>query len=143
MADLKVSALSERQFTGTRTDRLSFPNSFEQGRKWPLLLALLDDDPSLADPIAHLLRQALRSTASEIALKKLDSWMQAAQADPACADILIRLLPNLVENEPDRARLLDRVRRRRLAWADALRPDIAEQLAATLKTIHNGKRVYG
>lgn len=143
MADLKVSALSERQFTGTHPDRLSFPKGFEERLKWPLLLALLDDDPSLVNAISSLLRQTLRSAAREIVLKKLDSWMQTAQADPACATVLVNLLPNLVENESDRARLLDRVRRRRLAWADALRPDIAEQLAATLEHTPNGKRKYG
>jgi hypothetical protein len=140
MADLKVSALSERQITGTRSNRISLSKSVEERRKWPLLLAMLDDDPSFTNSIAFLLRHTLRSTVRKAALEKFDSWMQAAQADPACADVLVRLLPNLVENESDRARLLDRVRRRKLAWADALRPEIAEQLTATLEHSPNGQR---
>jgi len=143
MADLKVAQLSERQFSGTRTDRLPFPKDFEKRRKWPLLLALLDDNPSLANPISSLLRRTLRSAARKIALKKLDSWMRTAQADPACADVLVCLLPNLVESESDRARLLDCVHYRRIAWVDALRSDFAEQLVAALEYAPNGKRKYG
>jgi hypothetical protein len=140
IADIKVRSLSERWFTGTHPGGLAFPRCFEERRRWPLLLALLDDDPSIGDPVAHLLRQALRSTARKIALKKLGSWMQAAQADTACFAVLADLLPNLVEHESDRARLLDLIHRRRLAWADALPPDIADQLAGMLAHNANGKR---
>jgi hypothetical protein len=140
MADIKVRLLSERWFTGTRPGGLSFPLHAKERRRWPLLLALLDDDPSLAKPIAHLLRQTLRSTARDMILEKLGSWMQVAQEDTVCAAVLVDLLPNLVENDSDRARLLEFVRRRRLAWADALRPDVAERLAGTLGHTADGKR---
>ncbi|MGH3868753.1 MAG: hypothetical protein ACRDQ4_22060 [Pseudonocardiaceae bacterium] len=140
MADLRVWSLSERQFAGTRPGGPSFPQRFEERRRWPLLLALLDDDPSLADPVARLLRQALRSAHREMFLKKLGSWMQAAQEDPACLAVLVDLLPNLVEDESDRARLLDLVRRRQLAWADALHPEVAERLAETLRCAATGKK---
>ncbi|MGH3773278.1 MAG: hypothetical protein ACRDRW_18095 [Pseudonocardiaceae bacterium] len=143
MVSLRVWSLSERQFAGTRPGELSFPRRFEERRKWPLLLALLDDDPSLTDPVAHLLRHALRSAAREMFLKELGSWTQAAQEDPACLTILVNLLPTLVEDESDRARLLDLVRRRRLAWADALHSDIAEQLVETLRCATTGKKGHG
>ncbi len=76
-------------------------------------------------------------------LKKLGSWMQTAQEDPACLAVLVNLLPNLVEDGSDRARLLDLVRRRQLAWADALHPEVAEQLAETLRCAATGKKGYG
>jgi hypothetical protein len=139
MADVKVRLLSEHWFTGTRPERLAFPLHATDRRRWPLLLALLDDDPSLAEPIAYLLRRTLRSIARDMALEKLGSWMQVAQEDMACANVLVDLLPNLVENESDRARLLEFVHRRRLAWADALRSDIAERLVGTLGT-HRGRK---
>lgn len=140
MAVLRVGLLSKRQFAGTRPGGLAFPQRFEERYRWPLLLALLDDDPSLADPVAHLLRQALRSAAHEAFLKELGSWMQPAQEDPACLTVLVDLLPSLVEDESDRARLLNLVHRRRLAWADALQPDVAEQLAETLRCAATGKK---
>jgi hypothetical protein len=140
MAVLRVHSLSERQFAGTRPGGLSFPQRFEERRRWPLLLALLDDDPSLVDPVAHLLRHALRSVAREMFLKELGSWTRAAQEDSACLAVLVDLLPNLVEDESDRARLLDLVRRRRLAWADALHPDVAERLMETLRCAATGKK---
>jgi hypothetical protein len=73
-------------------------------------------------------------------LEEIGSWMQAAQEDPACLAVLVDLLPNLVEDESDRARLLDPIRRRQLAWADALHPEVAERLAETLRCAATGKK---
>ena len=140
MACLRVFSLSEREFAGTRPGGPSFPQHFEERRSWPLLLALPDDDPSLAGPIAHLLRRALRSAVRERFLKELGFWMRATQEDPACLAVLVDWLPSLVEDESDRARLLDLVRRRRFAWADPLHPDVAERLAETLRCATTGTK---
>ncbi|AHI01025.1 ATP-binding protein [Kutzneria albida] len=101
--------------------------------RWPLLLALQDAEPKLVQPIAYLLRWALRGRRADYVAKNLfGPWIRAGERDPECLDALVRFVPHLVERDND-ARLLNHlITRLRLDWSDPLRDDAAELLQAAV-----------
>lgn len=102
-------------------------------KRWPVLLALQEDDPGLTAPVAALLAHALRSGRGRVAEWVLsERWMRAGQRDPSCLDALVRFVPHLVGNEGDRRRLRYLVATMRRDWAEPLPTDVAARLEAAI-----------
>lgn len=124
IADMKVEEL-EDQFElspATADDRWT---RLMDRRRWPLLVALADDDPDLLDPLADLVWQLTRSAqAEEATAKTLKRWIRAAKKDPACAGPVGHFLALLGDCHSDRTRLLHLV--------GLLRRDRDEPLSAPL-----------
>lgn len=116
--------------SGGRNYRAQLP----QHGRWPLLLALQHDDPALVDPIARLLRTALRGNGGDRVTDAFRSWITSAQRDPACLTALEEFLPLLVEVPSDAARLIHLVTMLRREWAEPLRPDVADAVEAALRS---------
>lgn len=102
--------------------------------RWPLLLALQHGDPSLADPIATLLRTVLRGNSGEEVADSFRSWITISQRDPACLTALEEFLPLLVEVPSDAGRLIHLVTMLRREWADPLRADVADAVETALRS---------
>ena len=100
----------------------------EGADRWPLLLALQAQDPGLTEPIADLLRQLFRVREGSIARDSLGKWIRAGARDAKCLDVLVGLLPHIVELESDAHRLGNLVDRMRRDWADPLRDEVVKQL---------------
>ena len=106
IADMKVGELEElfdltATSVGGRWTRLT-----ARGR-WPLLVALADEDPGLLDPLADLVWQLTRSAWAEgAAAAALKRWMRAGKKDPTCIGPVGRFLALLGDDQSDRARLL-------------------------------------
>jgi hypothetical protein len=76
-------------------------------RRWPLLVALADEDEALLNPLVDLVWQVTRSaSAQEAALDVLTDWLRAGEKDPSCVGPLGRFLALLGDDGSDRARLL-------------------------------------
>lgn len=101
---------------------------------WPVLLVLLDDQPDLTVRVARLLREALRSSAGELTATMLGGWMDLGQNDADALAALESFLPRLVEDRSGAARLHSLVSRKRTAWADPLRSDVADRLISVIAT---------
>jgi hypothetical protein len=128
IADMKVGELEE-QFelpatsAGGRWTRLA-----DRGR-WPLLVALADEDPGLLDPFADLVWQLTRSVRTEqAAAATLKRWMRAGKKDPTCIGPVGRFLALLGDDDFDRARLLHIVRSLRRDRDEPLPAVIADRL---------------
>lgn len=107
-------------------------------RRWPLLVALAHEDPSLLDPLADLVWQLTRSAqAEEASAITLKRWMRAGKKDPACIGPVGRFLALIGDDDSDRARLLHILRSLRLDRDDPLPEDIAERLQLAIeRNIH-------
>ncbi|MEV7096764.1 hypothetical protein AB0M80_28320 [Amycolatopsis sp. NPDC051045] len=98
-------------------------------QKWPLLLTLQWQQPALTEPIADLLRQALRARAGgSVAKQVLGKWVRVAERDTECLETLARFLPYVIDTESDRLRLKHLVDRLQTDWADPLRPEVSARL---------------
>jgi hypothetical protein len=135
IADMTVGRLEE-QFeliattAGGRWTRLA-----DRGR-WPLLVALADEDPRLLDPFADLVWQLTRSVRTEqAAAKTLKRWMRAGKKDPTCIGPVGRFLALLGDDDSDRARLLYIVRSLRRDRDEPLPAIIADRLEQAIE--HN------
>jgi hypothetical protein len=137
LADLRVRNLAESQFAGGRSDA-NLPARFNERRRWPLILAMIEDDPSLTAPIAQLFRFALGSQIRFWFSERLGDWMPAAQDDAACVRVLGAFLAELARDEANLELLRYLVQRRGHAWADPVRPDIVAQLLAALAPLPRG-----
>jgi hypothetical protein len=104
--------------------------------KWPLLVALADEDPTLLEPLADLVWQLTRSARfqedSTLALKR---WMRAGKKDPACIGPVGRFLALVGDDHADRARLLHIVRLLRRDRDEPLPAPIADRLERAIE--HN------
>lgn len=101
-------------------------------RRWPVLLALREEDHGLTDRIADLLWHTLRSPANEVMSDILGGWMRAGQRDQGCLNALLGFLPYLIEDHNDANRLRYLVRRMRRNWVEPLREDTATRLEKTI-----------
>ena len=82
IAHTKVGELEE-EFELTDTSAGGRWARLANRRRWPLLVALADEDPDLLDPLADLVWQLTRSSFLEEATAKiLKRWMRAAAKDP-------------------------------------------------------------
>lgn len=101
---------------------------------WPLLLALQDEQPNLATPIADLLRWGLRGRRGDFVAKYLfGPWIRAAEKDDECLRALIAFVPHLVHDQFDVRRLHYLVNRLRHDWSDPLKDDAARLLEAAIR----------
>jgi hypothetical protein len=128
LAGLRVSAVAEAAVLRPDTSEV------DTGRpgRWPLLAAVIADDPQLSTPVADLLRATLRGPGRLFTEDAIGRWMRVACDDDTLLTELERFLPVVIADEADRARLLHLVRRLRRSWADPLPPDIADRLEAAL-----------
>ncbi|WP_344680556.1 hypothetical protein [Saccharopolyspora taberi] len=101
--------------------------------RWPLLLALREQDEQLTESFADLLRRALRCRGGNwIARELLGRWIRAAERDADCLDALAEFLPHLVSDDGDLRRLLYLLTRMRRDWSDPLPDDVATRLESSL-----------
>ena len=103
----------------------------EHGR-WPLLLALQEEDHRLTESVAELLRRVLRTHDSNDAADRLRSWLRIAERDMDGLMALVRFLPRLVKTTEDAARLMHLVTVLRRDWAEPLRPEVATELETAI-----------
>ena len=102
--------------------------------RWPLLVALADDDPALLDPLADLVWQLTRSArAQEASAISLKRWMRAGKKDPACIGPVGRFLALIGDDDSDRARLLHLVRLLRRDRDEPLPAAIADRLERAIE----------
>ena len=101
--------------------------------RWPLLLALQDEDPTLTPQIAGLLRWGLRGRRGDFVAKYLfGPWIRAAENDTECLQSLAEFVPHLVHNEMDANRLRYLITRLRHDWSDPLNDEPADLLTTTI-----------
>jgi hypothetical protein len=104
--------------------------------RWPLLVALADEDPALLDPLADLVWQLTRSArAQEASARTLKRWMRAGQKDATCVGPVGRFLALLGDDHSDRARLLHLVQLLRRDRDRPLPAVIADRLERAIE--HN------
>ncbi len=135
LVGLRLRQLSQPQFVGGRDAAL--PARFAERLQWPLLLALLDDDPTIAEAVGQLLRFALRSRFRGSFSKQLGIWMRAAQDDPECVEVLASVIADLATDAEagNREMLRDLVQRRGKASADPLSSHVVGRLLAALDPV--------
>jgi len=135
ITDTKVGEL-EDQFELTDTSAGGRWTRLANRRRWPLLVALADEDPGLLNPLADLVWQLHRSNlAEEATAKTLKSWMRAGKKDPTCIGPVGRFLALLGDDDSDRARLLHHVRLLRQDRDEPLPVAIADRLERAIE--HN------
>lgn len=106
IADMKVGEL-ENHLELTPTGAGARWAQLANRGRWPLLVALADEDPGLLNPLADLVWKLTRSVLAEKATTDtLKRWMRACKKDPACTGPVGRFLALLGDDESDRARLL-------------------------------------
>jgi len=75
--------------------------------RWPMLVAVAEEDPALLDPLADLVWHLTRAGVAEPQIVKiLARWMRAGQKDIRCVGPIGKFLALLGDDEADRARLL-------------------------------------
>jgi hypothetical protein len=133
ITDMKVGELGDHfELTATgaggRWTRLANRN------RWPLLVALADEDSSLLDPLSDLVWQLTRSAlAEEASADTLKRWMRAGTKDPTCIGPVGRFLALLGDDHSDRARLLDLVLSLRRDRDEPLPAIIADRLERAIE----------
>jgi hypothetical protein len=139
IAHTKVGEL-EDQFELTDTSAGGRWTQLASRRRWPLLVALADEDPDLLDPLADLVWQLTRSSFLEKATAKiLKRWMRAGAKDRTCLGPVGRFLALLGDDHSDRVRLLHLVRALRQDPDEPLPADVADRLARAIEhNIHIG-----
>ncbi|GAB2735279.1 hypothetical protein [Amycolatopsis magusensis] len=102
-------------------------------QQWPLLLTLQWQDPRLTEPIAALLRKALRTREGDYLTRYLLArWVRSGEHDLALLVVLEDFLVHLVVNQSDAQRLTYLIDRLTKDWADPLRPEVADRLIAAI-----------
>ena len=106
--------------------------------RWPLLLALQQDDPRFTKRIADLLRWGLRGRRGDFVAKYLfGPWIRAAENDVECLRALVGFVPHLIHDEADASRLGYLTNRLRHDWSDPLDDKAARLLAAAIRKEHH------
>jgi hypothetical protein len=133
IADKKVGEL-EDHFELTSTSAGGRWTRLANRSRWPLLVALADEDPGLLDPLADLVWQLTRSAlAEEATAATLKRWMRAGKKDPACIGPVGRFLALLGDDQSDRERLLHLVRSLRRDRDEPLSAVIADRLERAIE----------
>jgi hypothetical protein len=133
IAKAKVGEL-EDQFELTDTSAGGRWTKLANRRRWPLLVALADEDPDLLDPLVDLVWQLTRSNLYEKdTVKALKGWMRAGAKDATCIGPAGRFLALLGDDHSDRARLLHLVRTLRRDRDDPLPPPIADRFESAIR----------
>jgi hypothetical protein len=137
IADMKVGELEDHfdladTSAGGRWTRLA------NRKRWPLLVALADEDPALLDPYADLVWHLTRSAHAEAKSRAtLRRWMRAGKKDPTCIGPVGRFLALLGDDESDRERLLHILRSLRRDRDEPLPGAIADRFELAIdQNIH-------
>jgi len=132
IAHMKVSETEGLELTAANAGGLW--TRLADRRRWPLLVALADEDPALRDPLADLVWQLTRSAlAQEASAATLKRWIRAGEKDPACVGPVGRFLALLGDDHSDRARLLHLVRLLRRDRDEPLPALIADRLEQAIE----------
>ena len=100
IADTKVGEL-EDQFELTDTSASGRWTRLANRRRWPLLVALADEDPGLLDASPTWSGSCTRSSlAEEATATTLKRWMRAGKKDPTCIGPVGRFLALLGDDDP-------------------------------------------
>ena len=107
-------------------------------KRWPLLVALADEDPALLDSYADLVWHLTRSAQAEAKSRAtLRRWMRAGKKDPTCIGPVGRFLALLGDDESDRERLLHILRSLRRDRDEPLPGAIADRFELAIdQNIH-------
>jgi hypothetical protein len=133
IANARVGEL-ENQFELTDASAGGRWTRMAKRRRWPLLVALADEDPGLLDPLADLVWQLTRSNfLAEATEKTLKHWMRAGTKDPTCIGPVGHFLALLGDDHSDRVRLLHLVRMLRRDRDDPLPAAIADRLERAIE----------
>lgn len=134
ITDMKVGEL-EDHFDLTAASTAGRWAWLADRRRWPLLVALADEDPGMLDPLADLVWQLTRSAqAEEASAAALKRWMSAGKKDPACIGPVGRFLALLGDDESDRARLLHLLSLLRRDRDEPLPNHIADRLELAIES---------
>jgi hypothetical protein len=133
IADMKVSELQDNfELASARAG--GYWTRLADRRRWPLLVAMADEDPALLDPLADLVWQLTRSArAEEATADTLKRWMRAGKKDPTCIGPVGHFLALLGDDHSDRARLLHLVRSLRQDRDEPLPAIIADRLERAIE----------
>jgi len=132
LAHMKVSETEDLELTAASAGGLW--TRLANRSRWPLLVALADEDPALLDPLADLVWQLTRSAlAEEASAAILKRWIRAGEKDPACVGPVGRFLALLGDDHSDRARLLHLVHLLRRDRDEPLPAVIADRLEQAIK----------
>lgn len=133
IANMTVGELEE-QFELTATSAGGRWTRLADRGRWPLLVALADEDPGLLDPFADLVWQLTRSVRTEqAAAAALKRWMRAGKKDPTCIGPVGQFLALLGDDDSDRARLLHIVGSLRRDRDEPLPDGIADRLERAIE----------
>jgi hypothetical protein len=133
IADMKVNEL-EGEFDLTDTSAGGRWTRLSSRGRWPLLVALGDEDPALLDDLVDLVWQLTRSAQAEkLTAKALKRWMRAGKNDRTCIGPVGRFLALLGDDDDDRARLLHLVRLLRRDRDEPLPAAIADRYEQAIK----------
>lgn len=131
LAYIRVSQAEDFGLTATSSSALWI--RLANRRRWPLLVALADDDPDLLDPLADLVWQLNRSARlQEASARALKRWMRAGIKDPTCIGPVGRFLALIGDDYSDRARLLYLVGLLRRDRDEPLPGTIADRLESAI-----------
>lgn len=132
LAFMRVSETEDFGFSATGSSALWI--RLANRSRWPLLVALADEDPSLLDPLADLVLRLTRSArAQEASTRALKRWMRAGKKDPACIGPVGRFLALIGDDHSDRARLLHLVGLLRRDRDEPLPAAIADRLERAIE----------
>lgn len=100
-----------------RSDRLGALDR----KRWPLLLALLENDSGHTHVVSDLVRWGLRSRdQDELLQHQFRRWVYAAEKDSACLEALAAFIPHLIAGHSDFRRLRHLIERMRRDWSDPI-----------------------
>jgi hypothetical protein len=141
MADLRVSAVEPAESAANPEDVLLVGEQSGPRSRWPVLLALHDSEPDLAERTAALLRAALRSPWGGTVMDVLSRWFVLARNNAAALAAIEEMLPLLVRDSSDATQLRRLVQRRQASWTDPLDAAVATRLIRTIEVLGMGKKV--
>lgn len=105
-----------------RSDQLGTANR----RRWPLLLALLENEPDHTPGVSELVRWGLSGRDhGEVLHDQFRRWVHVAEKDPVCLDALAAFMPHLIVGHSDLRRMQHLIERMRRDWSDPLNQDTA------------------
>jgi hypothetical protein len=137
LINAKVSDLWDVEMFATESGRDRWPLLAHRGR-WPLLLALQDEQPKFTEPFADLVWRALNTARSRSAgLDAVTQWIQCRERDPCYLRALASFLMLLADTTGAK-RLRNLVATLRTDLQRPLAPDIADYLDHALTKSQNG-----
>jgi len=141
MADLRVSAVDPSGSADGSDEAILVGEQSGSRGTWPVLLALHDSEPDLAERTAALLRAALRSPWGGTVTDVLGRWFVLARSDAGALTAIEEMLPLLVRDSADAIRMRRLVQRRQASWTDPLDAAIAVRLIRSIDVLGLGRKV--